>query len=773
MKLLFLNMEDKLLKFRRSISFVSLLIALFTLLLSTVYSQNKNNFDSVVYRATDFEIPPEILIVSKQNNIYLQVWKKLSFAEIQRTFDGETAQYNLTISYLDQFLKEPSIDVFINDKKVGSLNFQKPGDGSKDLFTIREKTIYSLDIQKWSKITIKINNEPTQEGTERLHINKFIFTSVGEYQGTISDLKNPEPLRIYESLDEQHSAREMMPSFVKKSLEPLDKKRSEELGKLKTREDWKKHQHEIRQRLSEYFGKFPEKTPLNAKIIDVIEREKYTIEKLIFETQPNYYCSANFYVPKNRDSKVPGVLVTVGHKEEGKSKLMYHELCLGLVLKGYAVLIIDPMGQGERSEYFDKDSKTHFFERKTDQHHYFGRQALMANWSLAGLRLWDGIRAVDYLVSREEVDSSNLAVVGNSGGGHMAMYIAAVDERIKVCAAAHPGGPCERMLLNGLLSDNDIYRLIPPRPFRIIVGNESREASDYIPTIEELKPIYQGFGAPEEAFDMVIVDGFHDIELPKRVPIYEWFNKWFNKEVENSIEPQLQLEKEESLWCSESGFTLISFGGETAQSLNAKRGETIYILEKDLAKLKDRVSKRIYLKNYEKNENIKSNLLDIFSNESLDVEKIIIESEKGIEIPTLLMKPKTAESKKILFLHISDQGKPIAIDSLSIPFELVKKGYQILSIDVRGIGETDPSPRIPLTQYTAWALLQWRRDILALKSLEFKRTMLGMRTFDVLKIIDYIKSNNILKDKSIIIIGEGLGGLWGLLADFYWYSFFL
>jgi cephalosporin-C deacetylase-like acetyl esterase len=145
------------------------------------------------------------------------------------------------------------------------------------------------------------------------------------------------------------------------------------------------------------------------------------------KAQPNYYCSANFYVPKNRNSKVPGVLVTVGHKEEGKSKLMYHELCLGLVLKGYAVLIIDPMGQGERSEYFDTDSKTHFFERKTDQHHYFGRQAFLADWSLAGLRLWDGIRAVDYLVSREEVDSSNLAVVGNSGGGHMAMYIAAVD----------------------------------------------------------------------------------------------------------------------------------------------------------------------------------------------------------------------------------------------------------------------------------------------------------------------------------------------------------
>jgi hypothetical protein len=82
----------------------------------------------------------------------------------------------------------------------------------------------------------------------------------------------------------QQKRREMMPSFVKKSLEPLDKKRSEELGRLKTREDWENHQAEIRKRFSEYFGKFPEKSPLNAKIIDIIDREKYSIEKLIFES---------------------------------------------------------------------------------------------------------------------------------------------------------------------------------------------------------------------------------------------------------------------------------------------------------------------------------------------------------------------------------------------------------------------------------------------------------------------------------------------------------
>ena len=440
----------------------------------------------------------------------------------------------------------------MNDQNVGTILFHKPADGNRDLYTLSEKTLFGINIQKWSKITFKINNVPMKEGTERLHIQKFTFIPVDDYEGEISDLENPEPLRFFNTIEEQRQAREMMPNFVEKPLKLLQKKRTEELKRLKTPEDWKKRQNKIRARFDEYFGKFPKKTPLNPRIIDVIDREKYVIEKLIFESQPNYFCSANFYVPKDRPSKVPGVLVTVGHKEDGKSRLMYHELCLGLVLKGYAVLIVDPMGQGERSEYFDSDTKTHFLERKIDQHHYFGRQAFLADWSLPSLRIWDGIRAVDYLVSRAEVDTSKLAVVGNSGGGQMAMYIAAVDSRIKVIAAGHPGGSCESMLLNGTgLSVFDIYSLIPPRPFRIVVGRESREAPGHVRTIEEFKPIYQAFGVSEEALDMSIVGGLHDIKLPKRISIYEWFNKWLEKEDEGSTEPPLQPEKMESLWCAE------------------------------------------------------------------------------------------------------------------------------------------------------------------------------------------------------------------------------
>jgi pimeloyl-ACP methyl ester carboxylesterase len=156
-----------------------------------------------------------------------------------------------------------------------------------------------------------------------------------------------------------------------------------------------------------------------------------------------------------------------------------------------------------------------------------------------------------------------------------------------------------------------------------------------------------------------------------------------------------------------------------------------------------------------------------FSNGKINVQKVIIESESGINIPSLVMKPEKGESHNSIILHISDQGKPTNLEKPSITLALVDEGFAVLSIDVRGIGETDPSLPFTLTKFTARPELLWRRDQLAINSLSLKRTMLGMRTFDVLNVIHYIKFCDDLQSKSIVIVGEGLGGLWALLAASY------
>ncbi|MDD4869199.1 MAG: alpha/beta fold hydrolase [Kiritimatiellae bacterium] len=586
--------------------------------------------------------------------------------------------------------------------------------------------------------------------------------------GADAKLEKPGPLCVYELSEDQHKARGMLNTFVQENLAKMGEMRKAELAALKTPEDWKARQKRTRARLHEFFGEFPPKTPLNSKVIGKLDRDKYVIEKVIFESQPDYFCTANLYIPKGRKFPVPGVLFTCGHAAEGKGYHLYHECCLGLVLKGYVVLAFDPMGQGERSEYFDPQTKKTLVSLTVSQHHYVGRPAFLVDWSLSGLRTWDAIRALDYLVSRPEVDKEKLAATGNSGGGQMGFLITAVDERIKVCVVDHPGGSMENTYLLGQkLIDREVLSLIPPRPCKIVVGKDSGEEAGHRSKLDDMQLFYEGLGVGKQLGQMEIVHGVHDMKQPKREPGYEWLNKWFGKEEEGKAEPPLQPEKPETLRCTESGFTLISLGGETGQALNAKRAERIYKPEKDLAKLKERIAERLHFKMPSVCDAPHSRSMGIFTTNDFSAEKLVYKSEQGVELPTLLLRPKEQKTDNPVIIHVSDKGKPVNAEPPSLPIALVLKGYTVLSVDVRGIGETDPSPPVTFTQYTGYTPPQWQRDCLAIQSATFKRTMLGMRALDVVRAIDLIKSRDDLKKSRVVLIGEGLGGLCALVAGAY------
>ncbi|MFC1562614.1 alpha/beta hydrolase family protein [candidate division KSB1 bacterium] len=723
-----------------------------------------------VYVADDLEIIEglEVINLSPYNQRrFLQLEKDAKTGSAQRFFFGETARYDIGIDYtgIEGFSDKLLVKVMINDNNVGEMQLDIPK-GSSDI--AGKRLLSEINIQRYSKITLEFTQKDYNGG--KFGIEKLILTPAGSFMGQLAELKKPETLRIYESKQEEQNARGMLNRFVVGNLKAVTEKRNAELASLKTPEDWKERQRRTRSHLHEYFGEFPRKTPLNAKIVGKLDREKYVIEKLIFESQPKYYCTANFYVPKGREFPQPGVLFTCGHSDGGKGEKLYHETALGLVLKGYVVLALDPMGQGERSEYFDPVTLEPLVDLCVPQHHYVGRPAFLVDWTLSGLRTWDCIRAVDYLVSRPEVDKDKLAAVGNSGGGQMAVLITAVDERIKVCASAHPGGSMENTYLKGQrLGENDkeVLSLIPPRPCRIIVGKESGEVPGHFRKLEDMHLFYEGLGVGKHLGDMEIVDGVHDMRQPKRESAYEWLNRWFGKEVEGREEQSLQPEETETLWCTNSGITLVSLGGETGQKLNAKRAENIYKPERNIVKFKERVAKRIGFTMPQRREVPPLQPRGTFISEDFTADKLLYESEEAIEVPALLLKPKNPKLGMPIIIHASDKGKPTSMDISSLPMAMVRDGYTVFSIDVRGVGETDSSPPLNLTKYTGYISQQWRRDCLAIQSASFKRTMLGMRALDVVCAIDFIKSRDDLRNKQIVFVGEGLGGLWMLLAAVY------
>jgi len=141
---------------------------------------------------------------------------------------------------------------------------------------------------------------------------RLIFNPAVSSEGQEGDIQKPGTLKVFETADEQDMGRRVFSNYVRAHIDSLVEKRRSELALLKTPDDWRARQKQIREQLHRYFGEFPEKTPLNAKTVGKLDREGYIIEKVIFESQPNYYVSANLYVPKGRKFPLPGVVFHAG-----------------------------------------------------------------------------------------------------------------------------------------------------------------------------------------------------------------------------------------------------------------------------------------------------------------------------------------------------------------------------------------------------------------------------------------------------------------------------
>ena len=133
---------------------------------------------------------------------------------------------------------------------------------------------------------------------------------------------------------------------------------------LKTKADAEAYVRSVQERIRECFGPEPERTPLNASVTGIVERDAYRIEKVIFESRPNFPVTANLYVPKGRKLPLPGVVGSCGHSATGKAIEAYQSFAQGLARQGYVVLIFDPIGQGERLQYVGRSTEAAARDRR-------------------------------------------------------------------------------------------------------------------------------------------------------------------------------------------------------------------------------------------------------------------------------------------------------------------------------------------------------------------------------------------------------------------------
>jgi dienelactone hydrolase len=169
----------------------------------------------------------------------------------------------------------------------------------------------------------------------------------------------------------------------------------------------------------------------------VSEHGDHRIEHVTFESRPGFWVTANLYLPADTSTPVPGVLFPCGHSANGKAYPLYVEACVRLAREGCAALIYDPVNQGERDLYATLDTGGRLTRNNPcDGHNVIGRQLHARGDWLGAWRLWDGLRAVDYLVTRPEVDATRLAATGQSGGGTLSAYLWAMEPRFRAVASS-------------------------------------------------------------------------------------------------------------------------------------------------------------------------------------------------------------------------------------------------------------------------------------------------------------------------------------------------
>ena len=212
------------------------------------------------------------------------------------------------------------------------------------------------------------------------------------------------------------------------------RQRQSALEQVNTRDAMERRKKVVREKILRLLGGLPDtRGPLNVKAAGTLKHPDYRIEKIIYESLPGFYVPANVYVPAQGAGPFPAILNPVGHGAGGKAG--EREIAVGLVKKGFIVLKYDPIGQGETpSALDDPDLRASKVGGPTEEHSHANGHTMLSGDNVAKYRIWDGMRGIDYLVSRKDVDPNRIGCTGCSGGGTITTYISALDDRVKVAA---------------------------------------------------------------------------------------------------------------------------------------------------------------------------------------------------------------------------------------------------------------------------------------------------------------------------------------------------
>lgn len=350
------------------------------------------------------------------------------------------------------------------------------------------------------------------------------------------DGKTPWAQALYKPVLERagHSSRDS----VFAQMQEADEAAERAFAALDTKDALAEHQRRLRAQWLASFGGLPERTPLNARVTGSVTRDSYRIEKVLFESQPGLFVTAHLFLPDAQAFKppYPAVLISCGHSTDGKALDGYQRGAVLAAKSGLAAFIYDPIDQGERLQLPGKKPPSN-----VNGHNITGVSTMLLGWNTARFRIWDGMRALDYLQSRPEIDAKRLGVMGNSGGGTLTSYIMALDDRISagapscfistlrdVCASCGPQDAEQNFFGQLAFGLNHAGYTLLRAPMPVCLNCTHK---DFFPfsgtqkTYATARAVFERFGWGER-IAMIDVPGPHGWKEGTRAGSVQWMRRW-------------------------------------------------------------------------------------------------------------------------------------------------------------------------------------------------------------------------------------------------------
>jgi len=529
----------------------------------------------------------------------------------------------------------------------------------------------------------------------------------------------------------------------------------------KTMDEWQHRRAELKSHLLAAWGGFPEvPCDLEPRKLGEFQRPGYRVEKLVIQTRPGVWMTANAYVP-DQPGRLPAILNVHGHWAGAKQDPVVQSRCIAAAKLGYFVLAVDAFGAGERG-----------IGKKLGEYHgeMVAATLLPVGLPLSGLQVYENMRAVDYLVSRPEVDPQRIGITGASGGGNQTMYAGAFDERFRcvvpTCSVGNyqaylSAACCMCEVVPGALTfteEGDVLGLAANRGMMVTSATRDAfqfsvaEAKRSFSRLESIAALYK-----DASVKHTIVESEHNYNQPMREAMLGWMALHLKQEGDGSPvkEPAIETEDPELLRCfpgdsrPDDFVTLPMFAAAEAERLlakiavpksmadwNAQRQHGLTELEEVLGGTPEATPLNCQLER---------DAAGVF-------ETLAFEPEPGL---SLILKRSVVEKPSRMAIVLDLDGGADAAFSSSVATKLSAAGWQIIAPELRATGRfavlRDQIGRAPDHNSAEWSL--W-----------IGRPLLGQWTWDVRRALDAIQEQDGALPKEITIIGTRAGGLVGLCA---------